>query len=307
MSVEVVPLPNNAGARILGVDLGKPLSDSDFSAIYDAFLAWTNILIPGQSHITPADYEAFCARFGEIIPGIPATGRQKRYEASDVRRAGAPKYTLPGHSNIFVITNEEADGKPTGLAKAGLYWHSDLYYRDVPAKVTFLLAEQVPKQGGTTCIMNMYAVYDAMSDRLRERLSGLSVWHSWVTGWPYTFPTRASLSDEEILDSPDVVHPLVCRHPETSRPTLYVGAFYNVENPGIEIRGLPRSEARELYEELKAFALSPAFVHEHHWQVGDLLATDDIAAMHAATPFDDSGEVRRLLRITVKGVTPRAA
>lgn len=307
MAVDVAPLPNGAGARILGADLAKPLGDGDFARIRDAFLEWTNILIPGQDHISPADYEAFCGRFGEIIPGIPATGRHKQYSERDVRRVEAPKYTLPGHGNIFVITNEEADGKPAGLAKAGLYWHSDLYYRDTPAKVTFLLAKQMPKRGGTTCIMNMYRVYEAMPEDLRRRLDGLTVWHSWVTGWPYTFPTRAPLSDEEVADTPDVVHPLVCRHGDTARPTLYIGAFYSVDNPGIAIRGLPAAEARELYEELKAFALRPEFIYEHLWQVGDLLATDDIAAMHAATPFDDTGEVRRLLRITIQGAAPIAA
>ena len=219
MAIEVTPLPNGAGARILGADLSRPIGESDFADIYAAYLEWSNILIPGQDHISPAHYQAFCARFGKIMPGIPSTGRQKRYRKTDVERAHVPTYTLAGHPGIFVLTNEEIDGKPAGLSKAGLYWHSDLYYREVPAKVTFLLAKRVPRSGGATGILNMYLVYDAMPDALKRRIAGLRVWHSWVAGWSSLFPTRAPLTDEEIADTPG-------RHPPTGMPASREPASY---------------------------------------------------------------------------------
>ena len=306
MAIEIAPLPNGAGVRILGADLSLPIGESDFADIYAAYLEWSNILIPGQGRISPAHYQAFCARFGKIMPGVPSTGRQKRYRKRDIERAHAPKYTLAGYAGIFVLTNEEIDGKPAGLSKAGLYWHSDLYYREVPAKVTFLFARRVPRTGGETGILNTYRVYDAMPDALKRRIAGLRVWHSWVAGWSSLFPTRAPLTDEEIADTPDVIHPLVCRHPESLRPTLYIGALAQGRNPGLEIRGLPRAEAQALYEELKAFVLRPEFVYVHHWQAGDLLANDNISAMHCAMPFDDTREIRTLHRITIEGVRPSA-
>ena len=75
MDVEI--LPTKAGAILHGLDLAAPLSDSAFKDVYDTYLQWANIVITGQDHISPDDYIAFCARFGEIIPGIPSTSRQK--------------------------------------------------------------------------------------------------------------------------------------------------------------------------------------------------------------------------------------
>lgn len=47
--------------------------------------------------------------------------------------------------NILVLSNVVRDGKPTGLADAGSYFHSDYSYLDVPARCTILYALQVPK------------------------------------------------------------------------------------------------------------------------------------------------------------------
>jgi taurine dioxygenase len=305
MDVEI--LPTKAGAILHGLDLAAPLSDSAFKDVYDTYLQWANIVITGQDHISPDDYIAFCARFGEIIPGIPSTSRQKKYSEADIDEAEAPKYTLSGHPEIFVISNLERQGKPVGLSKAGLYWHSDLYYMAEPAKVTFLHGKALPKSGGETLFLNAYEVFEAMPEDLKDRARGVRMWHSWTTGWPYAFPTRAPLSPEDCATTPDIEHPLVGIHPENGRPFLYPGALYDFDNPGIKPMGMDEEEGSALYEELKAFALSDRFIHRHKWNAGDILACDDLAAMHCATPFDDTAELRILHRVTIKGVAPGGA
>ena len=305
--MEIEILPKNAGAILRGLDLSAALSESLFQEIYSAHLQWPNIIIKDQHRITSESYIAFCRRFGEIISGVPATSRQKKYSEADVEEIIAPKYTLPGHPEIYVISNvERKDGKPTGLTKAGRYWHSDLYYTSEPAKITFLLAKELPRQGGDTLLLNSYEVYDAMPLKLKNKILGLRIHHSWITGWSYTFPGREPLSKEECASTPDVEHPLIGQHPETARHFLFPGALYEFYNPGIQPIGLPTEEGGEVYEEIKNFMLSDQFIYRHKWSLGDIVATDNLAGMHKATNFDDDTEKRTIHRITIKGKPPAA-
>ncbi len=305
--MEIEILPKKSGAIIRGLDLSHEPTESLFQDIYSVYLKWPNIIITDQHHISSDSYIAFCRRFGKILSGVPATSHQKKYSKLDVEETIAPKYTLPGYPEIYVISNvENRDGKPTGLNKAGRYWHSDLYYTVNPAKTTFLLARELPRQGGDTLILNNYEVYDAMPTALRNKLDGLLIHHSWTTGWPYTFPDRAPLSREECSSTPDVEHPLVGQHPETSRPFLYPGALYEFFNPGACLIGLPPKEGIELQKQMKDFVLNDRFIHRHKWRLGDILATDNLAAMHKATDFNYDVEKRTIHRITIEGIPPLA-
>jgi len=304
--MEIEVLPNKAGAILHGLDLGKPLTESAFEDIYSTYLRSANIVITGQTHISSKDYVDFCGRFGKIIAGVPSTSRHKKYSKSDVDETEAPKYTLPGYPEIFVITNLEHQGKPVGLAKAGLYWHSDLYYMAKPSKVTFLFGKNLPTSGGDTMILNTYEVFGAMPKELKERIKNVWMHHSWTTGWPYSFPDRAPLSPEECETTPDVKHPLVGCHPETGRPFLYPGALYHFDNPGIRPMGLSNQKAAALYQDIKDFTLNDRFIYRHKWRVGDILATDNLAGMHCATDFDNT-ELRMLHRVTIEGVAPACA
>ena len=126
-------------------------------------------------------------------------------------------------------------------------------------------------------------------------------------GWSYLFPNRAPLSPEERFATPDVEHPLVGKHPETGRFFLFPGAIYGFDSPGIRAINLSNDESKRLYSDIKAFALTENFIYRHKWQVGDILATDNLAGMHCATQFDDQSERRTLYRVTIKGQQPQMA
>ena len=306
--METEILPNRAGAILRGLDLSKTFTESVFQDISEAYLKWANIIITDQHHISTDEYISFCSRFGEIVSGVPATSRHKKYSIADVDETTAPKYTLPGYPEIYVISNvEQKNGKPTGLSRAGLYWHSDLYYTTEPSKITFLFAKELPRVGGDTLLLNNYEVYSAMPKTLKEKTRGLWIHHSWTTGWPYTFPTREPLSKEERETTPDVEHPLVSQHPETGRYFLFPGALYEFRNPGIKLVGLSEQESVSVYEELKCFMLSKRFIYRHKWSLGDIVATDNLAGMHRATAFNEDTERRTIHRITIKGKAPLEA
>ena len=56
----------------------------------------------------------------------------------------------PEHADILILSNVQKDGKPTGLADAGTYFHTDYSYLEVPARCTMLYSIQVPSKGGDT-------------------------------------------------------------------------------------------------------------------------------------------------------------
>ena len=101
-----------------------------------------------------------------------------------------------------------------------------------------LLAQEIPPVGGDTLIMNMYQVYEALPQATKERLEGLKILLSYHRAWHHIYPTRAPMSEEDKLNTPDVMHSLVQTHPESGRKNIYLGALFSDDNPGVEIVGL---------------------------------------------------------------------
>src|SRR6516162_4283840 len=59
------PLTPNLGAAIEGLDVGRPLDDATFAAVYEAFLRHKVLLFP-PLELPPAAQVAFARRFGEV-------------------------------------------------------------------------------------------------------------------------------------------------------------------------------------------------------------------------------------------------
>src|SRR5258707_3235823 len=84
-------------------------------------------------------------------------------------------------------------------------WHTDGAYNQAPFKATQLYALAVPSRGGNTLFANAYATYDALPQRLKERLDGVIGAFSYCGGrgqgqrlyhptheWQTAVPTRLS-------------------------------------------------------------------------------------------------------------------
>ena len=76
---------------------------------------------------------------------------------------------------------------------------------------------------------------------------------------------------------PATIHPLVIVHPESDRPAL------NLSPVSAErIVGLPADEAAELLHYLIEFGTNEANAYVHDWEPGDLVAWDNLRAIHRA-------------------------
>lgn len=94
------------GAIVTDVDAAA-LDAAGFAAIDDALLKHQMLAIRDQ-RLTPEGFIAFARRFGPIDLHV------------------LDRYWMPGHPEIYVISNIVEDGRPIGNAREGFGWHTDL-------------------------------------------------------------------------------------------------------------------------------------------------------------------------------------
>ncbi|MDH3580044.1 MAG: TauD/TfdA family dioxygenase [Hyphomicrobiales bacterium] len=271
MAIKVEPLDAPMGAIVHGLDSRKPLSDDDFSTVEQAMLDHVAIVIPELEENVPW-LRGFGHRFGPLVPHV------------------LDQYHHPDGFEVSIIARNTGTAESRDTAKpAGAFWHSDLSYEKNPSDAIFLYSTHIPRAGGDTLAANMYLAYDNLPKKTKQRIEGLTATHRW--GWN-TGGATPKLTDEQSATHPDVIHPVVRRHPRTGRKILYV-------NPGyvMRINELAQAESAELLEELFAYALNPDIQYRHKWGLNMMLGLDNRASMHAAV--DDYTEPRRMLRMIV--------
>ena len=276
----VRPTSGALGAEVLGIDLAQPLDDDAAAEIRRAFRDHGVIFFRDQ-RLTPEQHLAFAERMGPI--------NINRFFKS-----------VPNHPEIAEVRKE-----PAQTTNIGGGWHTDHSYDQIPALGSILLAREVPPRGGDTLFACMAQAYDALSDGLKQTLQGLRAVHSSR----HVFGVAAYQADPERQQrfvnpeaaSQDAVHPVVIRHPETGRPTLYV-------NPGFTLRfeGWTEEESRPLLEFLYRHAARPEFQTRFKWAEGSIAFWDNRATWHYALN-DYQGERRLMHRITLDGVPVEAA
>lgn len=264
------------GVEIGGVDLAAP-EDPEITAILrGACVERTLLLLRGQAHLPPAGFLGFARRFGD------------RMDLHSRRNL-----CLRDHHEIFVVGNVVEEGRTAGAVKVGLNWHTDHYHLEHAGLFTFLHAIEIPPKAGETRYANGIAAYEALPEAMRARIAGLKVRHSRARLYRALFPdaTEAQCA-AEAARFPDVVHPLVRTHPESGRRGLYLGGEW-----GSSILGLSEAEGSALFAALLAQMTRSEFVHEHRWQPGDVLMSDNRCSLHRASEWDEAQHRRRLHRI----------
>src|SRR5256886_8063755 len=154
--VQVRRLGSQIGAEIHGVDVRK-LDDAGFAGIYRAWLDNNVVVVPGQE-LEIDDFLRYSRRFGVVLPHPSKMTRHPDYP--EITMLGVNKFGPDGALDM-AIYRRGAEG-----------WHTDGAYDEEPFKATQLYALAVPSTGGDTHFASMYAAYDALPERLKERLDG---------------------------------------------------------------------------------------------------------------------------------------
>ena len=286
VSIEVRPSGSALGADILGVDLSKDLADATFNEIYKAWNEHLVLRIRNQQLDDDA-LTAFSIRFGEL-------------DMAPARPADTPHH--PTRPEIAVMSNIIQDGKPIGgLGNSELVWHQDMSYKDLPPKASLLYGIETPKTGGDTSFYNLYKAYETLPADLKARVEALNCKHDATrnSAGELRAGLRDTYSNEE---RPGAVHPMVVRHPDTGRKTLYVG-----RRPNAWIVGLDEAESDQLLDEVWGHINNGEHHWTQEWQPGDLVIWDNRCTLHRRGQLDPS-QRRRMHRTQVRDtVRPAAA
>jgi len=280
--LSVTPVQGRFAAQIGGVDLSRPIDKEIFSRIHDAFLEHS-VLVFRQQTLSNEQHIEFSRRFGEL----------------EIHTA--KHWLLPDQPEILVLSNRGEKGtKP--IVNGGAYWHSDITYKPKPPLGSLLYALEVPPEGGDTLYANMNAAYESLDDATKARIENLDAVHRYGDRYRLMAKQdkeRPPLSEAQLAEVPDVVHPVVRTHPETGRKALFVNEGFT-----IGIAGMDEDEGRALLQHLFEHSVLPEHVYRHRWKAGDLVMWDNRCTMHRATEYD-LRYARAMHRTTIQGDRPR--
>ena len=268
------------GAEVEGLDLAQPLSDAVFDEIRDA-LHCHHVLAIRRQDLGPKTFLDFASRFGPPEPHV------------------LDQYHHPQFSDILMLSNVVRDGKPTGLADGGTYWHTDYSYLDIPARATLLYSIEVPKVGGDTLFADQEQAYEDLPDAMKKRIEGRVTLNVYGNRDDLDLKSRTSAPPptQEQKDKRGahlIRHPLVRRHPYTGRKALY-----SVSGTSFAVEGMPEGEGLSLLRELAAHSTQPKYQYRMQYGVGDVVIWDNASVLHSAT-LTDPAYARTLLRVTTK-------
>ena len=258
------------GAEISGIDLAEPLSNRAVDEIHRA-LAENLVIFFRDQHITPQQHLAFGRLFGElhIHPAAP-------------HEEGEPA--------LMKIYADKDSPRANGEG-----WHSDVSCDPEPPMGSILYIKQCPPSGGDTLFASMYAAYDALSDRMKAYLDGLTAFHDGADVY------RGLYANYGVADKPDypsAVHPVVRTHPVTGKKALYVNRGFTRY-----IVGVPRDESDAILAYLYQHTENPLFQCRFRWTENAIAFWDNRCTQHRAM-WDYWPHARAGNRVTIKGERP---
>jgi len=272
--ITITPRSPTIGAEIGGIDLGGELSDETIGVIRAALLDYKVIFFRDQD-ITTEQHLAFGRRFGEL----------------EVHPFAINK---PEYPEVLAITHDaDNPGRENG-------WHSDVTWRLQPSLGSILRCIECPPVGGDTLFADMYAAYDGLPQRIKERVEGRVARHDFAHF--RKLMRHRGASDDEVAEMeatyPNPEHPVIRTHPETGRKGIYVNNAFTQE-----IVEMDPDESAELLTILYAQAAFPEYQVRFTWEPNSIAFWDNRACQHYAAS-DYWPNVRRVERVTIVGDTP---
>ena len=268
-AITVQKLTPVIGAEIGGVDLSQPLGNRAMEEIHRA-LAENLVIFFRDQHMSPDQHLGFGRLFGDlhIHPAAPSA---------------------PGQPELMIIHADKDSPRANGEG-----WHSDVSCDAEPPMGSILYIKTCPPLGGDTLFASMYAAYEALSDRMKQYLSGLTAIHD---GEGY----RGQYANYGVKDKesyPRAEHPIIRTHPVTGKKALYVNRGFTRR-----IVGIPIDESDGILRYLYELAENPLFQCRFRWRQNSVAFWDNRCVQHRAM-WDYWPETRSGYRVTVKGDRP---
>jgi taurine dioxygenase len=258
------------GAEIGGVDLRKPLSNRQQDEIHRA-LAENLVIFFRDQPLEPEQHMAFGRLFGDlhVHPAAPHA---------------------PDMPEMMIIHSDKNSPRANGEG-----WHTDVSCEVEPPMGSILHIKTCPPHGGDTMFASMYAAYEALSDRMKAYLEGMTAVHDGEHVY------RGLLKNVGVADKPvypRAEHPVVRTHPVTGKKCLYVNAGFTSH-----LVGVPRDEGEAILRYLYQHMENPLFQCRFRWRDNSIAFWDNRCTQHRAM-WDYWPHTRSGHRVTVKGDRP---
>lgn len=272
----ITPLGPYIGAQVENVDLTRPLSDAQFEQFYHALLKH-QVLFARNQPITPAQQRALAARFGDlhIHPVYP--------HAPDVEE--------------IIVLDTHDDNPPDNDN-----WHTDVTFIETPPAIAVLASKHLPTTGGDTLWASGIAAYEALSEPLRQLLTGLQAEHDFTKSFQ-EFKYRKTPEEHQQWQkakekNPPLLHPVIRTHPVSGKQALFVNEGFTTR-----IVGLSEKESAAILTFLFNHVTKPEFQVRWRWQQDDIAIWDNRVTQHYANA-DYLPQRRIMHRATVLGDKP---
>jgi taurine dioxygenase len=280
VSVEIIPTDQACGAEIRGIDLTRPLSDSERESCISALLTHKVIFFADQN-LDEDGLERASLQFGPF---------------------GDDPFIAPieGREHIIAVRRKANEKAPIFAEN----WHTDWSFQEQPPAATCLFGITVPPSGGDTWYADQMAAAKTLPAELRRAITGRQGIHS--AKLPYAPEGAYGDADRATDRSMDIradrsaeatmLHPLLSPHPESGLERIYGCVGYLI---GIE--GIPDDEALGILLALLEHQTQPEFVYQHQWKPKMLTLWDNRAVLHRATGGYE-GHDRLLHRTTIRSL-----
>ena len=275
--MRVEPTTGACGATVHGVNLAEDMTDATIRAIREAWIEHHVLAFPEQQ-LSDSDLVSITRYFGGL--------------------GDDPYFESITPNNPVVALTRRANEKAPVFAET---WHSDWSFKEDPPIGTCLYSLTIPPVGGDTSFINQEKALAEMPQDLRARIEGQTALHTAALAYAPdgTYGEREEGSDRsmKILFSEDArdvhPHPLILRHPESGRETLF-GCFGYI----VGVEGMPDDEAAELIRDLYLWQTREEFQYTHRWAENMLVLWDNRSVLHKANGGYD-GYDRELHRTTI--------
>lgn len=285
--LRVAPLHPLFVAEVTGIDLRRPLTESEARAITQA-MDQHAVLVFRDQDIDDDQQIAFIENFGVMEENTGTVDlhkqRLKHQRMNDISN-------LDEQGRLLA-----ADDRRRMFALGNRLWHSDSSFKPIPAKYSALHARVIPPEGGDTEFADMRAAWDALPAAEQVALRDMVAEHSLVF-------SRGALGFDAFTEAErekwaPVPQRLVRRHPGSGRLSLFLSAHIG------RLRGWQVPEAIDLLRDLTEHATQRDFVYRHKWRPLDLVMWDNRCTMHRARRFADTQHPRDMRRVTVQDSAP---
>jgi len=259
-TITATPASPHIGAEIGAIDLTRPLTNKQVEELHDAFARYQVIFFRDQK-ISFEDQIRVAGYFGQL---------GKHVGKSTISKTTDNPYVRKFH---YDESSKQISGEN---------FHSDQSCAPIPPLGTMLYNHTVPPDGGgDTMFASMYAAYDALSDRMKKYLEGLTATHDGTRVFGPGTPVS--------------VHPVITRHPVTGRKVIFVNQDFTSH-----INELPRLEGERVLQLLIDHCNKPEWTCRFRWTAHSIAFWDNRCTHHKAV-WDYWPNVRSGYRVQVEG------